>query len=48
MIQCKLCGTPLKNDDDDTLLAHWKGQHSWHWEKGVDKMTAREAIIKQR
>jgi len=30
MIQCKLCGTPLKNDDDDTLTPLIYGRLSLH------------------
>ncbi len=47
MIQCKLCGTPLDNDEDSTLEEHWEKQHLWH-KTNHKNMTAREAIIKDR
>lgn len=47
MIQCKICGTPLDNDDNETLDQHWEKQHLWHKTNHKD-MSAREAIIKER
>lgn len=48
MKQCKLCGTPFKDEiTRDELNTHWQKHHKWHWEK--NKITNPEdALLKKR
>ena len=36
MLQCKLCGTPLKEDELE-IERHWRLQHGWYQGTEIDR-----------